>query len=63
MKTLKSKAPKESILPPQFRYRPAAQTDVRRTFRREQQRLMDAAYTQLLAAEIALRMSMQRRGE
>jgi hypothetical protein len=32
-------------------------------FRHEQQRSMDAAYTQLLAAEIALRMLMRRRVE
>jgi hypothetical protein len=55
MKQLRSTAPVTSILSPEFRYVPAAQTDVRETFRLAEQRKTDAAYTELAAAELALR--------
>ena len=55
MKKLRSSAPETSILSPSFRYVPAAQTDIRQTFRVAEQRITDAAFTELAAAELALR--------
>jgi hypothetical protein len=55
MKPLRSTAPATSILSPEFRYVPAAQTDIRETFRLAEQRKTDAAFTELAAAELALR--------
>lgn len=60
MKTRKSLATRESILSHQFRYRPAVQTDVRRTIKREQRRLADIAYTQATASELALKLLINR---
>ncbi len=55
MKPIRSTAPATSILSPAFRYVPAAQTDVRETFRLAEQRKTDQAFTELAAAELALR--------
>ena len=61
MKPLRSTAPETSILSPAFHYVPAAQTDIRETFRRAEQRKTDAAFTELVAAELALRNLVIRR--